>query len=84
VGQERKWGGKRERKGGRKVSYLCNIHILIIFPSLPSHTPSLPLQLKPLALVEDSRLYAAWGAYQVTKDVYDLKETLRLITPTEQ
>ncbi|GAB5035197.1 deoxyuridine 5-triphosphate nucleotidohydrolase [Nannochloropsis oceanica] len=40
--------------------------------------------LKPLALVEDSRLYAAWSAYQVTKDLKDLKETLRLITPAEQ
>lgn len=40
--------------------------------------------LKPLALVEDSRLYAAWSAYQVTKDLKDLKETLRLITPVEQ
>lgn len=53
---------------------------------LPSFPPSLALslQLKPLALVEDSRLYAAWGAYQVTNDLNDLKETLRLITPTEQ
>jgi hypothetical protein len=37
-----------------------------------------------LALAEDKRLFAALGAYQVTKDINDLKETLRLINPSEQ
>ncbi|TFJ80463.1 hypothetical protein NSK_008204 [Nannochloropsis salina CCMP1776] len=40
--------------------------------------------LKPLALAGDTRMYAAWGAYQCNKDMSDLKETLRLITPSEQ
>lgn len=41
-------------------------------------------QLKPLALAEDARLYAALGAYNSNKDLADLLDTLKLLAPSEQ
>ena len=49
----------------------------------PQH-PQSPPQLKPLALAEDARLFAALGAYARTKDMADLLDTLRLLAPSEQ